>query len=157
MLASITRFIPMPYLYAGIAVVLIATHGLAYFQGWQSGMEKYYGYKSKIDAVNARIAVENEQMRREQQRIDEDTRSGWLAAVDYWKRNPVVRVQPHRCPGEVPGLSTTSSRIAGLQASGGESWITTDQCEQIANDSTLDREWIEAVKKRTDELHEASK
>jgi hypothetical protein len=57
----------------------------------------------------------------------------------------------------MPGLSATPTVAEGLQASGGERWITATQCEQIANDSTIDREWIEAVKKLTDDLHEASK
>jgi hypothetical protein len=58
---------------------------------------------------------------------------------------------------ESGALSVAPTKHDGLQAGSGESWITEATCEQIANDSILDREWVENAKKFVTEQHEASK
>lgn len=145
-LSLVTRFVPPPYLYAGLAVVLLATHGIAYHKGWQSGMETYYAFKSEVDAANARIAAENERARQEQERIADETRKGWLAAVEYWKRHGgrTVRVQPQPCVPGVPGVQAVPATGPDTDAPPAEQGlgspvdVAVEQCEARLNNAVLD-------------------
>lgn len=141
MFSFITRLIPAPYLLAGIAAVLAVTHGFAYFQGRQSGKETYYEFKAKVDAANMRLALQSEHRQREQERIDQTTRQGWVAAVDYWRGHPVVRVQRPRCAGGVPGVSVTPrepDETAPQSGPGPLRDVTVEECEARLNDAVLD-------------------
>jgi hypothetical protein len=145
-----------PYTYmAGVAILLIS-HGYVYFKGRESGLERYHEYRTDVESQMESVRAENEQKLAAMEQVARTAESGWMSARTALANRP-VRVRDNCGAGEMPGLSATSTVTSGLQASSGESWITTTQCEQIANDSTLDREWIEIVKKLTNDLHEASK
>ena len=149
--------IPTQYMIIGAVGLACLAGGIGYIKGKESGLERYYDYKSSVEATMEVIRLENEQRVQAMADVAHDATERWEAARIALARNPVVRVRPHSCPGEMPSLSATPTVAEGLQASSGESWITATQCEQIANDSTLDREWIETVKQLTDDWHEASK
>lgn len=154
--------IPLPYKIAGAAIVAALAAGLGYIRGYTAQAEKVAACNSTIIAMEQTYAA-LEKKHADQQLVSDgvvaDVSQRWSAALDHARANPrIVRVHQD-CGGAsgMPGLSATATGNAGLQASSGESWITASQCEVLAADSMMDREWIALAKEFIIRQHEASK
>jgi hypothetical protein len=142
----------------GVIVALLISNAL-FVNLWLETRDDLTEYRAMVAQAQQQAEEDAERQRLDQQRILSDTATGWAAAVDHYRRNPrVVRVlQPTDCVPQAGAVSLTTTGHIGLQAGSGEGWITSAKCEQVANDSILDREWIEAMKQFVIRQHEASK
>ncbi len=52
--------IPLPYKLGIAAVAVAVLTAAAYFKGREAGLERYYEFKSEVEAANATVAAENE-------------------------------------------------------------------------------------------------
>jgi hypothetical protein len=144
----------------GIAVVAAGAWGFATGVAWNADdLAECEGTIETIKGVQYELEQKAEHQRLVSERVVKDTSDSWAAvlAADRTSRPVRVRYENCRATGGMPGLSAAATGNAGLQASSGESWITETTCEQIANDSILDREWIENAKTFVTKQHEASK
>ena len=154
--------IPTPYKIAaaGVAAVALFAAGFTWGFSWRADtVAELKSTISQMEETYAALEKKHEEQRLVQERIVEDVSQRWADAVAWNDAHPrTVRVREN-CSGAsaIPGLSVTRQKADGLQASGRETWITTDRCEGIANDSMIDREWIILMKDFVTKQHEASK
>jgi hypothetical protein len=156
------NLIPLPYKLAAAGVAVIAAGAYGFSLGWAWNADDLTECESTVESVREishALEVKNEAIRLEAERVTADVSQRWSAALDHARANPrIVRVhQDCGGAGGMPGLSATASGNAGLQASGGETWLTANQCERLASDSMIDREWIDLAQEFMARQHEASK
>jgi hypothetical protein len=122
-----------------------------------NGIHKDFAkFKTDVEVAQQQAERDADALKLEQEKIIKDVSVRWADA--YTIKRPIVRVlRPCSDLPESQTLPTVAPGDDGLQTSSGESWIAALECEQIANDAILDREWIDLAKKFVLENHEASK
>jgi hypothetical protein len=158
------NLIPLPYKVAVAAVAVIAAGAWGFVLGVAWNADDLADCNAVIDRVKEEsyaLEKQNERIRKDNDRVNRETSDAWAAAVDWHRSNPrIVRVrQDCGGAGGMPGLSHAPQSTDGLRpgsAEGGLS-ISFSQCEQIANDSLLDYEWIVLMKKFVTEQAKAGK
>ena len=135
--------------------------GLGYVYGWQTGMEKYYGYKSKVDAAEEAGRRDAEERQVAMDRVVADVSGAWADALSHARGNPVVRVLHTGCglrqTGTLPATGLKPPATADEQGLGREILVTIDQCEQRLAYAAQDAAQVLALQDFIKRVHEASK
>ena len=133
---------PIPPKYAAVAAILLVSHTSAFFIGRDHGSQKYYDFKSAVEAEQAQLKADADAARVESERVARDSADGWGAAVDYWRNHPrtvTVRV-PATC--DSTGLRSVPTAAPGLDAAaveqGHSSEVDVAECEARLNNAVRD-------------------
>lgn len=153
------NLIPLQYKIAAALVFLAVSHGYVYFKGRSHGLEKYYEFKQSVESAMDELHRIRELREAEQAKVQAESEAGWRDAVAAaGKRN--IRVQPIRCPS---GLSSVSTSTQGLNAAATQPGldttrvITTEKCEEVANNASVDAAKVFWLQDWITKTHEASK
>ena len=127
--------IPLPYKLAIVGAALIGT----FFLGREHGLSKYYDYRATVAAEMETLRIENERKREEADANVLAVSESWKRALDHAARNPVVRVQPHSCPGvgsQATGTGLKPDATTGLGLP--SAIVDASQCETLINAGVRD-------------------
>ena len=142
-----------PYTYmAGVAILLIS-HGYVYFKGRESGLEKYYEYRTAVESQMESVRVENAQKLAAMEQVARTAESGWESARTALANRP-VRVRDNCGAG---GLSALPTSAQGLDATASLGTIDSGQCETYLNAGIEDAAKLMHLQQWITDTHEASK
>lgn len=146
--------IPNPYLIGGAAIALVMALGAGWLWGYDTGLQKHYEFKSKVEAQHELLAQENRKLAEVSERITLDISNAWSSALAYRERHPLVRVLPRpdcdttglrpipSTPGITPKLPVEEPRFSP----GGDVTVAVEECRQRLETAITDAAWIEHVK-----------
>lgn len=146
---------------SAIAVALLTLSNLFFFNLWIGAKDDLTTYRASVAQAQAQAESDAEVQRLEQQRVLADTANGWAAAVDYWRKHPVVRVLP-AADCHLPQAGTVPATPAEPDARPPEYGLdpivlTAEQCEARINNAILDAAQVKHLQSWIIQQHEASK
>lgn len=138
-------FVIPPFLLSptGIMAVLIVALSLSnviFISLYRSTTNEYAKFQADVLATNEQIGIDNERKQTEAERAVLDVSVSWKRALDYSRRNPVVRVlQPHCDSGTSAqatgtGLKPDGTAVAGLSSTA----VNAPRCEELINRGVQD-------------------
>ena len=135
-------FLPSFDMIMPMAIVALTLVAALFFTLYRSTANEYAQFRANVEAQTEALRVESERVRVATEKINQDTASGWAAAVAVLKRNRgAIRVSAdcnssglRPLPGPASGLNGTGAQLQTDSAGS----ITAEQCEAIANNAVID-------------------
>ena len=133
--------LPSPMmLMAGVSLAL-GLSTFMFYRLYQGAVDDYANFKSTVEAHQEQIRIDNDRKLAAAAHVNATAQAGWKSAVAELDKHKRIRVQPVRCPGAMPALSTAA---VGLNVTSQELRsdtavsITVEQCETVANNASYD-------------------
>ena len=145
--------IPTQYMVIGAVGLACLTGGIGYIKGRESGLEKYYEYRTAVESQMESVRAENEQKLAAMEQVARTAESGWNSARTALANRP-VRVRDNCGAG---GLSPLPTSAQGLDATASLGTIDPGQCETYLNAGIEDAAKLMHLQQWITDTHEASK
>ena len=146
--------IPTQYMVIGAVGLACLTCGIGYIKGRESGLEKYYEYRTAVESQMESVRVENEQKLAAMEQVARTAESGWNSARTALANRP-VRVRD-TCSG-AGILPTVPTAASGIDATASIGTIDSGQCETYLNAGIEDAAKLMHLQQWITDTHEASK